>query len=146
MSKPQTPSPEAAARSRRTLRFADSDLPTLRETVHEAAVAAGLDPPRVTDFVLAVHELAANSVVHGGGRGTLRIWVEAETLICEVADKGEFFEKAAGAARRGAQAEGGFGLWIVRQACDSVEIRQVRGHGTVVRVTIAIDASAAAGH
>jgi anti-sigma regulatory factor (Ser/Thr protein kinase) len=127
-------------------RFDASDLPALRDTVRRAAVAAGLEPRRVTDFVLAVHELAANSVMHGGGRGELQLWIEDDALVCEVRDRGELFETAAHAARRegrdGARGEGGYGLWIVRQACDSTEIRQVRGEGTAVRVAISLQAAA----
>jgi anti-sigma regulatory factor (Ser/Thr protein kinase) len=130
-------------------RFGASDLPALRDTVRRAAVEAGLGPRRVTDFVLAVHELAANSVMHGGGGGELRLWVEGGALVCEVHDRGELFETAALAARRearhGTRAEGGYGLWIVRQACDSTEIRQVRGQGTVVRVAALLHADAPAG-
>ena len=133
----------------RASRFDASDLPALRDMVRRAAVAAGLEPRRVTDFVLAVHELAANSVMHGGGRGELRLWIEGDALVCEVRDRGELFEAAAHAARSegrdGACGEGGYGLWIVRQACDSTEIRQVRGEGTVVRVAIELHPDESAG-
>ena len=42
------------------------------DEVRVAAAAAGLEAPRVDDLVLAVNELAANSVDHGGGAGVLR--------------------------------------------------------------------------
>lgn len=138
----------AATPPRGVSRFDAPDLPALRDMVRRTAVAAGLGPRRVTDFVLAVHELAANSVMHGGGRGELQLWIEGDALVCEVRDRGELFETAANAARHegrdGARGEGGYGLWIVRQACDSTEIRQVRGKGTAVRVAISLHADASA--
>jgi hypothetical protein len=37
-------------------------------------------------LVLAVDEVATNSLRHGGGRGTLRIWRDADAVVCEVRD------------------------------------------------------------
>ena len=38
------------------------------------AAAGGLDPARVSDLVVAASELAANSILHGGGRGLATVW------------------------------------------------------------------------
>jgi anti-sigma regulatory factor (Ser/Thr protein kinase) len=135
-------SPESAVRARGAERFAEPDLPRVRENVRAAALAAGLGPQRVTDLVLAVHELAVNSVMHGGGSGSLRQWVEGGALFVEVADRGRFPAEAvpgeAADAARGARPEGGLGLRIVRRACDSLEIRRDPEQGTVIRVAMAI--------
>ena len=48
-----------------------SPLRHLRKLVSSRATAAGLRPERAADIVLAVHEVAANSLRHGGGAGTL---------------------------------------------------------------------------
>lgn len=138
----QSLSPESAVRARGAVRFAEPDLPRLRESVYEAGVAAGLGAQRVTDLVLAAHELAVNSVMHGGGGGTLRVWAEDGALFVEVADQGGFPEEAApddppDGVRR-ASPEGGLGLRIVRRACDAVEISRDPDRGTVVRVKMAI--------
>ena len=61
---------------------------------------------RRDDLLLAVNELATNSVRHGGGEGVLRAWHDGDSLVCEVSDRGRI-ERAAGRAHapagRGAQ-------------------------------------------
>ena len=59
------------------------------------ASAAGVADDRAIDVMLALHELAANVVRHGSGRGRLRIDVTAGALHCQVSDAG-----LAGAAAR----------------------------------------------
>jgi anti-sigma regulatory factor (Ser/Thr protein kinase) len=56
--------------------------------VRAEAVAAGLTVDQARDVVLAVHELAANAVRHGGGTGRLRMLVSAGRLRCQVSDDG----------------------------------------------------------
>jgi anti-sigma regulatory factor (Ser/Thr protein kinase) len=115
------------------LAFGDGPLEALRWLVGRAAEDAGLDELRAADLVLAVHELATNTVRHGGGRGTLRIWREPDTLICEVADAGRIDEPLAGRERPLAAQSGGRGLWLVNQACDLAQIR-CYDTGSVVRL------------
>src|SRR5918911_1455185 len=57
------PDPPASALE---LAFGDGPLEGLRWLVGRAADDAGLDEMRAADFVLAVHELATNTVRHGG--------------------------------------------------------------------------------
>jgi anti-sigma regulatory factor (Ser/Thr protein kinase) len=73
--------------------------------------------------VLAVHELATNSLRHGGGRGTLRVWREPGALICEVSDRGRIDQPLVGRERPLGGQIGGRGLWLVNQVCDLVQIR-----------------------
>ncbi|HET9168857.1 MAG TPA: ATP-binding protein [Actinospica sp.] len=135
--------PEPATEPLCVLRFADpDDLPRLRHEVGKAAEAAGLDPRRVPDFVLSAHELAANSVMHTGGGGVLRLWAEGGALVCEVADQGALPDPTAGERRPDLSGQGGAGLWIVRQACDAVRIRSVPGEGTAVRMEMTLAAGA----
>jgi anti-sigma regulatory factor (Ser/Thr protein kinase) len=121
------------------LRFTRDDLPRLRDLVGLAAHDAGLDSARVTDFVLAAHELAANSVQHGGGSGTLRVWIEAGDLVCEIADGGRMADESAGTSKPDLAGGQGAGLWIVRQASDEFRIGSVSGQGTcaVMRMALA---------
>src|SRR6185295_125979 len=56
----------------------------LRREITELARHVGLNAARTDDFVLAVNEVATNSVRHGGGRGTLRAWIDGETIVCEI--------------------------------------------------------------
>jgi anti-sigma regulatory factor (Ser/Thr protein kinase) len=49
--------------------FGETTLRVLRETVPAHATDAGMPEGRALDVMLAVHELAANAVEHGGGPG-----------------------------------------------------------------------------
>ena len=66
-----------------------------------APAAPGVDPDRLPDLVLAVNELATNSLRHGGGRGVLRIWEQDGTLCCEVDDGGRIDDPLVGRERPG---------------------------------------------
>ena len=134
-----TPFPEPAAEPLCVLRFTEPDLPRLRAAVGTTARAVGLAAPRVPDFVLSAHELAANSVMHADGGGVLRLWTEDGSLVCEVADHGALQDASVGRRRPDLSGQGGAGLWIVCQACDAVEIRSVPGVGTAVRMRMALD-------
>lgn len=112
-------------------------IPAVRIFVACAARAAGVGRARCEDLVLAVDELATNSVRHGGGRGTLRLWTDDDAVVCEVRDAGRIADPLAGRARpTSAGAPGGYGLWLVHQLCDLVEVR-TSAHGTTVRVRVA---------
>jgi anti-sigma regulatory factor (Ser/Thr protein kinase) len=75
------------------------------------------------DFVLAVDELASNSVRHGGGRGVVRVWVHRQEIVCEVRDQGAITDPLAGRVRPALNQFGGRGLWLVNSLCDLVQIR-----------------------
>jgi anti-sigma regulatory factor (Ser/Thr protein kinase) len=116
-----------------TLAFGMSGLGEVRHRVALAAEAAGMDPLAVADLVTATSELAANSVLHGGGTGTLRLWHEDSRLLAEVEDRGQIEEPLVGRLRPGASQEGGRGLWLANQLCDLVQIRSGE-EGTTVRL------------
>ena len=113
----------------------DSDgLAALRVQLRACALQAGLPEGRVADVVLAVHELAANAVRHGGGAGRLRVWSRPGALQCQVDDGG--LPRPAGQDadhRDGATAapgttsvnslpcEPGHGLWVVQQVADRMQ-------------------------
>jgi anti-sigma regulatory factor (Ser/Thr protein kinase) len=123
------PEPPAAAQE---LPFGDGPLDALRWYVARRGVEAGFGGSRLADLVLAVHELATNSLRHGGGRGTLRVWREPDALVCEVADSGRIDDPLVGRERPlGAQRDGR-GLWLVNQLCDLAQIRSFPT-GSVVR-------------
>ncbi len=104
------------------LEFGLDDLHDLRARVAVTATAAGLAPPRVSDLVVAASELAANSVLHGGGRGLATIWGEDGTVCVEVADAGTITDPTVGQRRPDPTAESGRGLYIANQLCDMVSI------------------------
>ena len=68
--------------------FDPDTLYALRAAVHAHVRQAGLSEDRVGEVVLAVHELAANAIAHGAGHGHFRLWDEAGTFSCEIADDG----------------------------------------------------------
>ena len=113
--------------------FRAGTLAQVRELVERGAIDHGLDRDRVADLVLAVSELAANSVRHGGGHGQLRMWSEADDLVCEIRDDGHIDDPLAGRREPVPDAVGGRGLWIANQVCDLVEVRSATD-GSVVRV------------
>ncbi|MER7366640.1 ATP-binding protein [Nonomuraea wenchangensis] len=104
--------------------FARGHITSLRRTVAEHAAREGLAGPRLEDFVLAVNEITTNAVVHGGGRGTLRLWSQAGRLWCEISDEGPGLPPGWTAAERppAGLESGGRGLWLTRTLCDQVMI------------------------
>jgi anti-sigma regulatory factor (Ser/Thr protein kinase) len=124
------PEPDGIVREHR---FAEESLVTLRLHVAEAAVAYGLDPARTGDLVLIVNEVATNSVRYGGGTGTLRMWEDTASVICEVRDRGRILDPLVGRTKPPADRGSGFGLWLANELCDLVQIRSFPT-GSVVRV------------
>ena len=121
--------------------FDGETLIALRALVAERAANAHLNALRAGDLVLAVHELATNSVRHGGGDGVLRIWHDAHALICEVRGAGRIEHPLAGRERPASGQLGGQGLWLVNQVCDLVQVRCF-ADGGVVRLHMRCDAPA----
>jgi anti-sigma regulatory factor (Ser/Thr protein kinase) len=119
------------------LAFGPDSLGAVRALVGERAERAGVGQGRVEDLILAVSELAANSVRHGGGGGVLRVWLADGHLVCEVADRGRLEHPLAGRVRPSLEQTTGRGLWMVNQLCDLVQIRAVPD-GTVVRAWLAL--------
>jgi anti-sigma regulatory factor (Ser/Thr protein kinase) len=124
------PEPPAGADE---LPFASGTLAGLRQLVKLRAKGAGLPATRAGDLVLAVNELATNSIRHGGGGGVLRVWEAVDTLICEVTDAGRIADPLAGRRRPASGQSGGHGLWLCNQICDLVQLRTF-ATGSVVRL------------
>jgi anti-sigma regulatory factor (Ser/Thr protein kinase) len=131
---PLPPAPATAA----AMAFVEEDLPRVRSDVYRHASDAGLDPRRTGNAVLAVSELAANSVRHAGGGGTVRVWTEPGELVAEVSDGGRFDSPLAGCIRPTPVQLYGRGLWLVNQVCDLVQIRSSEA-GSVVRIHMRLD-------
>jgi anti-sigma regulatory factor (Ser/Thr protein kinase) len=124
---PRPPGPaESVAFERQT-------LGELRALVADRGQEAGLDRVRAQDLVLAVNELATNSVRHGGGHGVLRTWRDKGSVLFEVRDSGQIDDPLVGRRLRQADQIGGWGVWIAHQVADLVQVRS-GPDGTVVRV------------
>jgi anti-sigma regulatory factor (Ser/Thr protein kinase) len=115
-----------------------ADLAKVRALVLQQARAAGLPEGRANDLVLAVSEVAANTLRHTHSEGTLAIWRQAGEVVCEIQDEGTITDPLAGQRRPGPDATGGHGLWLVYQVCDLVELRS-DDSGTVIRMHMAIE-------
>ncbi|MCP9956296.1 MULTISPECIES: sensor histidine kinase [Streptomyces] len=104
--------------------FGERDLAATRDEAGDWAAAAGLSPARRTDWLLAVSEAVSNSVRHGGGEGTLRMWRANGGLVAEISDRGRLDNPLTGRRRPDPCAPtGGRGVWIMHQLCDLVEVR-----------------------
>jgi anti-sigma regulatory factor (Ser/Thr protein kinase) len=111
-----------------------SGLDEVRSFVARRGAAAGLSAQRVDELVVAVSELATNSITHGGGRGTLRTWTDGDSMVAEVRDAGYIDDPLAGRRRPTPKRQRqGRGLWMVNELCDLVQLRSSRA-GTTVRV------------
>jgi anti-sigma regulatory factor (Ser/Thr protein kinase) len=117
------------------LTFGQGELSAVRAAVTAHAGTAGLDSERVWELALAVHEVATNSVRHGGGTGALRIWSEPDSLVCEVRDAGTLDDPLVGRRRPSTIDEDGRGLWLANQLCDLVQVRSTSAGAAVRLVT-----------
>jgi anti-sigma regulatory factor (Ser/Thr protein kinase) len=109
-----------------------TDLWPIRSMVASHADRSGLSGDRTTNLVLAASEVAANTLRHTDGGGTLHVWRNGHELLCQLADQGWITDPLAGRRRRPA-IESGHGLWLVNQVCDLVEVRTGRA-GTTIRL------------
>jgi anti-sigma regulatory factor (Ser/Thr protein kinase) len=113
--------------------FDSHSLRTLRAAVMHQAARAGLRRARMADLVIAVNEVATNSVLHGGGTGRLRIWRDGASIVCEIRDEGRIRDPLADRRRPRKDPRSPRGLWLANQLCDLVQVRG-RDGGTAVRL------------
>jgi anti-sigma regulatory factor (Ser/Thr protein kinase) len=93
----------------------------------------------VGDLVIAVGELAANTLVHTNGPGTVALWATGSEILCQVNDNGHIADPLAGRLKPDpVTSRGAFGLWVVQQLCDLVEIRTGTA-GTAIRLHMHLD-------
>lgn len=118
-------------------RFDIDDLYQVRAAVAAHAAELGLASELANDVVIAVHELASNSVRHGPGYGRLRIWASDQDLTCEIADGGHILEPietrspeviSPPEAELPWPSEPGHGLWLVGKVADRLTV-QCDKHG-----------------
>ena len=115
------------------LAFTGEDLGLVRSFVTAEVTLAGFDQDRLPDLLLAINELAANSLRHGGGRGVLRSWTEDDTFVCEIHDGGRIDDLLVGRERPSDLRGDGRGFWLVNHVCDLVQVRSSYT-GNVVRL------------
>ena len=119
------------------LSFESGGLRLVRAFVAEQAERAGLNAESSDAMVLAISEIAANSIRHGGGQGEVRAWTDGRSLVCEVSDRGHITAPLVGRERPAPDAGQGAGLWVANQLCDLVQVYS-SPHGTTIRVHCAL--------
>jgi len=123
------PPPHAA-----TLTVDIATLAPVRRFVAARAQAAGLPADRVVDLTIAVSELAANTVEHTAGEGTLAVWADGDGVVCQLTDTGHLDDPLAGRLPVPPdRPTGGRGLVLVNQLCDLVRVH-TRPGATTIRV------------
>ncbi len=118
------------------VRFDESGLRRVRAAAERHGGSVGLDVERVRSLVLAVSELASNSIEHGAGYGTVRWWVSSDRVVAEVHDPGTLDDALPGMRPPELTGARGRGVWLARQLCDVVHM-WTSADGTRVRVETA---------
>ncbi len=116
-----------------SLLFGFDDLAGARDVVRRLSRRAGVVAGAAEDMVLAAHELATNSIHHGGGQGVLSVWTQPGAFVVEVRDSGTIKDLLVGRELSGVFSENGRGVWMANQLCDLVQVRST-ATGTVVRL------------
>ncbi|MFI5496092.1 ATP-binding protein [Actinoplanes sp. NPDC051859] len=119
------------------MRFTAHELDDVRVRVREHSAVRGLDGDDLTDWVMAVNELANNAVRHGSPTAELTLVVAADRLRCQVRDQGRGFDVTrflGRPTRPTLTASGGLGLWLVEHTAQILSITS-GADGTTVAVT-----------
>ena len=120
----------AASQEVGQLEFTMDSLFRVRDAVRE--MLAGSDRERTADVVLAVHEVAVNSVVHGGRLGVLRIWEIGDELIFQI-ENPRIHGAAPVLQAPTADQPSGRGLWLASHLVDDLTI-EVTPDKAIVRL------------
>ena len=114
-----------------------TNLSEVRALAEQHARKAGLPASRVIDFVIAVSEVAGNTVRHAKSPGSIEIWSDGQEVVCEIRDEGVIAHPLAGTQPPPPESNGGHGLWLVHQVCDRVDLRSDE-NGTVIRMYMSL--------
>ncbi|MEU0534958.1 sensor histidine kinase [Amycolatopsis tolypomycina] len=99
-----------------------TDLAAARALAHVRAAACGLSADQVADVEVVVTELLSNSVEHGSGAGTVRLWGGDGEFVCEVHDGGRLTDPLAGRHPASPYQPRGRGLLLVNHLADLVRL------------------------
>jgi serine/threonine-protein kinase RsbW len=123
---------------RLTLSNRPENVVLVRQALTGLAEAVGLDPLELSDINTAVSEACNNVVLHayGGGEGPLEIDVRIAQPVLEILVR----DRGGGIRPRGEpseSADGGIGLPVIQALAQHVELRDLAGEGTEVRMEFA---------
>ncbi|MFJ4658877.1 anti-sigma factor RsbA family regulatory protein [Nocardia sp. NPDC088792] len=128
------PAPEPPAEAA-VFDFDAVTLSPIRHLAVDYARQAGVTGERLIDFELVIAETTTNSVVHGGGKGRLTVWLDGAQVGCRIRDSGHITDPLAGRLPAHARMVGGRGLLIVNQLADLVRI-YTGPRGTVLHILL----------
>ena len=119
------------ARMRRNIRRTLSEVAEAAADAEAFCADAGADEPQCLRIGLALDELAANALTHGGGSSSdagveIEVWVEEDRLHLKVAAEGPRFDPLA-YRRNGEEPEyalGGRGLALVISFADEISYQR----------------------
>ncbi|WP_031172373.1 ATP-binding protein [Streptosporangium roseum] len=131
------PEGETAADGVRTLSLPIAgDLAGIRRLARRFLEPEALDEMREKNFILAVSEAANNVLDHAGTGGTIILRRGAGRVVAEISDRaGLLTDTEAGTVPPPVGSRRGYGLWLMRQMCDGVEILHDPA-GSTIRLTI----------
>jgi anti-sigma regulatory factor (Ser/Thr protein kinase) len=112
--------------------FTEHGLSSMRKRLAEDARRLGVEEARIPDLVLAVNEIATNSVTYTGS-GSLGVWQAGGRIVCEVRDLGFIEDQLIGLRRPKITEERGRGIWFAHQVSDLIQLRSSPS-GTTVRI------------
>jgi anti-sigma regulatory factor (Ser/Thr protein kinase) len=118
--------------------FSADTLRAARRYAMAQARRVGMSERRVLDVELVVSELASNSVIHGGGRGSLWIYPDDGYLVCEVRNAGTIADPLAGRRPVAPEESRGRGLLLVNQLADLVRVHMT-ADATAIRAYLRLD-------
>jgi anti-sigma regulatory factor (Ser/Thr protein kinase) len=104
---------------------------TVRRVAHRFGERAGLPAERLDHLTVTVHELAVNTILHGGGVGLMSIWAADHHVVVQIDDGGHITDPLAGRRPPG-PSEVGHGLAVVHDVADLVRVHRT-AEGTTVR-------------
>jgi anti-sigma regulatory factor (Ser/Thr protein kinase) len=117
--------------------FDMATLPLLRPFAARHAERLGLAASRVDDLILAVMELATNSVEHGAGAGTVNLWATDGHLVCQVFDAGHVTDPLIGRRPAPPDQYRGRGVLMVNLLADLVRMH-TSPRGTTIQARFAL--------
>ena len=113
--------------------FTGDGLRRIRDLVEQTARVAGVSAANAHNLVMAVSELAANAVRHGGGCGRILIEQTDDGVRVEVSDHGPGLPEHLSQELPPPDAVSGRGLWLVRNLCRDLHISST-ARGVTVRL------------
>ncbi len=99
------------------------DLAGVRVFLREQISAAGVDGEAGPLLLAGAAEVITNALVHGAAPRRVWVYTEGPALVCHVHDRGPgIADPLASYLAPDRHATRGHGLWLGRQACDSLEV------------------------